>query len=242
MANILVVDDEKDLAGLLKSILMLKGYNVEIAQSGQEAIEKVEKTAFDLCLLDIRLPDMNGVELFLKIKNILPCAQVIMITGFAVEDLIEEALKEGAYACIHKPFDIEKFFLLIENILISKRKVILIADDIEKVRQEIKAILKDRNYVVCEAKTGKEVIDKIKERQYNLILLDYGLSDMNGLDIFHHVKAIDKDVVVILMLDKHLEELIKDVLKIGFYGWIEKPIDSEDFLKIVEESLKEKIA
>jgi len=121
MAKILIVDDEKDIAEIIWKILEFKGYEVELAKSGYESIEKAKKISFDLCLLDIKLPDINGMEVFLKLKEINPQIRVIMMTGFAMEYLIEEARKEGVYACIHKPFNIEKLFELIEEVLKSKK-------------------------------------------------------------------------------------------------------------------------
>ncbi|MEW6609903.1 MAG: response regulator [bacterium] len=238
MAKILIVDDEKDLAFIVKRILEISGYEVHYAQSGYEAIEKVRKNTYNICLLDIRLPDMNGVEVFLKIKEIIPGVRVLMMTGFAVEDLIKQALKEGAYACIHKPFDIAKLLEQIESVLKSKKRVILIADDVERIRQELKIFLEGKKYIVYEAKNGEEVIARVWEKEYDIILLDYGLPDMNGLEIFRDVRKIDQDVLVMLMLDEPLESVIKDALKMGFYGWIEKPIDTNRLLAMLKEALK----
>lgn len=233
MSKILIVDDEKDLAEITGELLEFKGYEAELAKSGYEAIEKASKTSFDLCLLDIRLPDMNGVEVFLRIKEILPQMRIIMMTGFAVEDLIEEALKQGVYACIHKPFDMKRLLELIEEALKQKRRIILIADDIEEIRKRIGIFLKDKGYAVCEAESGKEAISKVKERHYDIILLDYGLPDINGLEVFREAKNIDPNIIAILMLDKSLEVLAKEALEEGFYGCITKPIDPERLLEMV---------
>lgn len=233
MAKILIVDDEKDLARLLQMILHLKGYEVEIATTGYEAIEKVKQTQFDLSLLDIRLPDINGVDVFLKIKEIAPQIRVIMMTGFAVEELIEQAINNGAYACIHKPFDIDKIFELIEKTLKSPKKIILIVDDVETVRKRIISLLKERGYLVCEVANGKDVLEEVKRKQYDVILLDYELPDMDGLQVFLEAKKINPDIVAILMLDEPLEYLINDALKSGFYGWIEKPINQDELFRLI---------
>lgn len=233
MVKILIVDDEKDLAKILQMILHLKGYEVEITTTGYEAIEKVKQTQFDLCLLDIRLPDINGVEVFLKIKEITPQIRVIIMTGFAVEELIEQAINKGAYACIHKPFDIDKVFELIEGTLKSPKKIILVVDDVEIVRKRIISLLKERGYLICEAANGKDVFEKVKRKQYDVILLDYELPDMDGLQVFLEAKKINPDIVAILMLDEPLEDLINDALKSGFYGWIEKPINQDELFRLI---------
>ena len=117
MAKILIVDDEKDLAEMLGAILELKGYTAKPCLDGYKAIEEVKKAHYDLIMMDIRLPEMNGVETFIKIKEIDPKVKVIMMTGFAVEELLLEAIKQGAYGCIHKPFKPEKMFGMIEEVL-----------------------------------------------------------------------------------------------------------------------------
>jgi two-component system NtrC family response regulator len=117
MAKILIVDDEKDLADIMGANLLLRDYKVEKTVSGEEALEKIKKDRFDLAIIDIRLPGMDGIELFQRAKEIDPFIRVIMITGFSAEDKIEKILKEGAYACLKKPIDIKELLNLIEVIL-----------------------------------------------------------------------------------------------------------------------------
>lgn len=117
MAKILIVDDEKDLADTLGAVLELEGYQVKPVLDGYKAIEEIKASSYDLVLIDIRLPGMNGVETFIKIKEIEPRVKAIVMTAFSVEDLIEEALKQGAHLCIHKPFEPEKVIGIINKIL-----------------------------------------------------------------------------------------------------------------------------
>lgn len=242
MSNLLIVDDEQNLVGLFQRVLRLKGYEIEIATTGYEAIEKAKKNQFDLCLLDIILPDISGVEVFLKIKEISPNTRVIMMTGFAVEELIEQAINNGAYACIHKPFDIDKILEIIEETLKSQKRIILIADNVENVRKKIISLLKnrcstsDRKFLICEAISGNEVLEKVARRHYDIILLDYGLPDMNGIQVFLEAKKINPDIpdiVVILMLDSPLNDIINDALISGFYGWLKKPVEQDDLFKLI---------
>lgn len=236
MTKILIVDDEKDLAFLLGEILENKGYQVTVAKTAKKAIEMIEKERFDLYLLDIILPDINGVELFLKIKGLFPESKAIMMTGFAVEDLIESAIKHGAYACIYKPFDLQKLFAMIEECLKSKKKVVLIVDSIAMIREEIALFLKEKGYSVYEAENGGDATRKIKENHYEIILLDYHLPDMNGIEVFKEIKDINSNAVFILMLAKGFEgEIGKAALDAGFCSYITKPVDLNGLLKIIKE-------
>ncbi len=117
MAKILIVDDEKDLAEMLAAILEIKGYQTKFVVDGYKAIEETRKTHYDLIIMDIKMPEINGVETFIKIKEIDPKVKVTMMTGFAVEELISEAIKQGACGCIHKPFKPEKVIEMIGSLL-----------------------------------------------------------------------------------------------------------------------------
>ena len=104
--RILIVDDDRSMARTLKDILHLKGYNVETAHSGPEALEKVEKAAFDCVLSDIRMPEVNGVELYRAIKAQRSNIPMVLMTAYASDSLVKEGLEEGVLAVLTKPFDI----------------------------------------------------------------------------------------------------------------------------------------
>lgn len=113
-ANILIVDDDIEMAETLSDILTDLGHHVEIANDGFKAIQKVKDQSFDVILMDIQMPGINGVETYKEIKRIQPKAGVIMMTAYAVEDLVAEALKEGAYGVWYKPVEITKVIGVIE--------------------------------------------------------------------------------------------------------------------------------
>ena len=117
MTKILIVDDNKEFCISLADILEAKGYEVESRNGGQAAIDRVKEKSFDLIIMDIKMPAMNGVEAFKHIKKINPRTAVIMITAYALEDLIKEALAEGAFSVLRKPFDVDKILELIEVII-----------------------------------------------------------------------------------------------------------------------------
>lgn len=116
--NILVVDDLKSIRLTLGGILEDEGFSVVLAENGYQAIEVAKQTSFDLIFMDIKMPGINGVQTFREIKNVNPQATVIMMTAYSVEDLLREALEEGAYTVIYKPFDIENLLSIIKSALL----------------------------------------------------------------------------------------------------------------------------
>ena len=117
--SVLIVYDEDMITETLRDILEEYDYSVMTANSGYEAIDKVTASPFDVILMDIRMPGMNGVETLKKIKRIRPDAAVMMMTAYSAAELEAEALKEGAHSIIHKPLDLDKVIELIKNIVIN---------------------------------------------------------------------------------------------------------------------------
>lgn len=114
--KILVVDDEEDMRQTLSEILRDEGYNVISAQDAQEAIVKVKEDGFTIIFMDIILPDMNGVEAYKAIKKMSPGTVTVMMTGYSVENLVKEAISEGAYHCLYKPFDMDEMLDVVKKI------------------------------------------------------------------------------------------------------------------------------
>lgn len=114
--KILIVDDEDGLRLSMAGIIEMEGHEVFDASNGHDAIELAKQHSFDLAFFDIKMPGINGVETFKQIKKINPKMISVMMTAYAVQHLIQEALNEGAYACISKPFDMEKIMETIKDI------------------------------------------------------------------------------------------------------------------------------
>jgi two-component system response regulator HydG len=115
--NILVVDDIKSIRQTLGGILGDEGYNVVLAEDGYQAIEAAKQTPFDLVFMDIKMPGINGVQTFREIKKINPEAVVVMMTAYSMEGLVKQALVEGAYGVVYKPFDIDDIVSITDSAL-----------------------------------------------------------------------------------------------------------------------------
>lgn len=113
-ARILIVDDEENIRKTMKAILEDEGYLVDLAATGNEAIAMTQKTAYNIALLDIRLPDMEGVELLKLIKNNVPKTRKIMVTGYPSMQNAISALNKSADAYLVKPVDVEKLLNLVK--------------------------------------------------------------------------------------------------------------------------------
>ena len=106
--RILVVDDEDSIRKVLKTILEEKGYRVDTAETGKEAIAKSKQGAYNLALIDVRLPDIEGTELLKAIENTTPNMVKVIVTGYPSLQNAITAVNNGADAYILKPFKVEK--------------------------------------------------------------------------------------------------------------------------------------
>ena len=112
--RILVVDDDVNILRVFRSILEKAGYNVETVETGKEALEKIQKEKFSVCLVDVKLPDMDGTELLLKMAND-PELIKIIVTGFSSEELGKRAADFGADDFLVKPVKPEELLATLKE-------------------------------------------------------------------------------------------------------------------------------
>jgi len=134
--KILVADDEQSMREFLDIMLKKEGYKVSLASNGEEVVKLVDDDLFDLILLDIRMPKLDGISALKKIKANAPETIVIMITAYASADTAIKAMKEGAYDYITKPFKVDEIKLIIKNALEKK--------NLQKENTLLKQVVRDR--------------------------------------------------------------------------------------------------
>lgn len=236
--KILVVDDMRSMRLTLSAIMEDRSYEVHMVEDGYQAIEAVRERAFDLVLMDIKMPGINGVQSFREIKRIRPGSVVVMMTGFSVEDLVKEALEEGAFSVIYKPLNIEEVIRLVESV--PRTVLILVVDDRASDREVLSQILRDKGYRVAEAADGNEAIRMAKDQHYEIIFMDIKLPDRDGFSVFQEIRGLDPQPRVIFMTGFVLEDSIRRALGEGAYPVAYKPLDIESVLALVKQIILEK--
>jgi len=132
--RILVVDDEEQMRDLLAKVLERKGYQVAVSADGSEALALLEREPVDLVVTDVRMPGLDGMEALRAIKELNPETIVLIMTGFGSIDQAVQAVKEGAYDYINKPFKIDEMLLTIEKALEERR----LRHEVTTLRQELR--------------------------------------------------------------------------------------------------------
>jgi CheY-like chemotaxis protein len=113
--RIMVVDDDPDILQVLKDRLDSYGYTVETANDGREALEGLRRQAFDGVILDIRMPEIDGMEVLRQIRESHSVVPVVMITASTIQDRAVEAVGKGAQAYLLKPFNAEQLKQVVER-------------------------------------------------------------------------------------------------------------------------------
>ncbi len=113
--QILVVDDDESIRELFECIIEDLGFNCTTAADGESGIDKAKNGSFDLIFLDIKMPKLNGIETLREIRKFNPDVPVTMMTGFSVEDLVQDAMNLKAAEVLYKPFDVETLENLIKE-------------------------------------------------------------------------------------------------------------------------------
>ena len=231
--KVLVVDDQIGMLETFTDILEDKDCDVVTADDGFTAIKRVKEQSFDIVFMDIKMPGLNGVQTFRELKKINSEITVIMMTAYSVEDLIEEAVEEGAYAVIYKPFDMDRVIQTIEKVL--ENSLVLVVDDRLEDREVFADILADKNYRVTTAKDGYEAIDLVKQDKFDIIFIDVKMPGIDGIETFEQIQKISPETPVIMITGYSVDELLKEAVEKGAYAWLHKPLDMEKIVAVVEE-------
>jgi len=235
--SVLIVDDNTSFSQTMSFVLSRKGYETSTAEDGLEALEQVKQRQFDVILLDIKLPKLDGVEVYRRIKDSQPNVPVLMMTAYSVNDLVQEAIREGAYAVIRKPLDLDQLISMIE----AARKPgqdarVLVVDDQPGTCVTFKNILSRRGCEVAVAHDGEAAVRLAGQESFDIIFLDMKLPTINGLETYRAIRRLLPDAVVVVMTGFR-EEMASDVaeaLDACAYSCLYKPLDMETVLAMIE--------
>jgi DNA-binding NtrC family response regulator len=140
-ARILVADDDETIRTTMKAILQDEGYEVDLAATGKEAIQRTHEKTYNIALLDIRLPDMEGIELLKLLKDSVPRMRKVMVTGYPSMQNAIAALNKNADAYIVKPVDVDKLLNTVKEQLQAQENELKFSE--QKVAEFIESRVKE---------------------------------------------------------------------------------------------------
>lgn len=231
MTRVLIVDDDRDHAESLADVLDMRGHEAELAYSGEEAIERFRATDFDFVLLDVRLPGINGVDAFLEMKKIRPAAQVMMMTGYSVEQLVAQAIEGGALGVLYKPFAAMQVLEVLTQV--KPRGTVLVADDDPDFIRGIVPVLESARYIVQIANNGAEALDKMVREDIDCVLLNLRLPVLSGADLYARLIEAGRTLPTILLSGGREDSEQDQRLRSQAHGMLFKPFDPNALLAAI---------
>jgi CheY-like chemotaxis protein len=232
---ILVVDDEVDTCKNLSDILTDLGYQVDIAHDGFTALEMVRQKPYDLALLDLKMPGMDGLTLYREIKKARAGTVAIVVSAYASGETRAEALAAGAWQVLSKPVDFPKLLGLVDTAL--EQPLVMVVDDDPDLCANLWDLLRERGFRVCLAHNEQEAADRLKGREFKIVLIDMKLPNGDGASVYRLVRHNNPQARTVLITGhrSEMDALLKQVIDEGADAVCYKPFDMPRLLKTLQQ-------
>jgi two-component system response regulator (stage 0 sporulation protein F) len=259
LATILVIDDERSLCDLLQNSLREHGHDVCVAYSGNEGLAVFRQRRPRFTLLDLSLPDLNGIEVLKSIRRIDPQSAVIILTGCATDQLERQARDLGITDFLIKDLSFEVLVGDVQRAMqepgkpaiapttpsgsagvpamLQEEHSILIVDDDAQLRDLLTQYLSTYGYRVLSAQDGPTAISLAEREQPHLIVLDINMPGMSGVEVLRKLRAKNYTGGVMMLTGVQDEKLLKEALDLGSIDIVGKPADLERIRLAIEVSL-----
>jgi DNA-binding response OmpR family regulator len=252
MSTILVVDDERLICDLLRSVLAGHGHEVLMAMNGREGLELFKKHRPRFTLLDLRMPEMNGIEVLKQIRAIDPQAAVLILTAWGSDALEQQARQLGVVDFLSKGLSLDVLVDAMERTLQQTAQAaspaqaaapggalraapvaagdgdfILVVDDEPQIRDLLKRFLTLRGYKVRVASDGQQALTMVEQEAPQLIVLDVYMPGINGVEVLRQLRRRKFTGGVILLTGSQDDKLLQEALDLGSVDVMGKPVDLE---------------
>ena len=253
MVKILVIDDDQMNCDLLQAVLARHGYDVHTATSGLEGLNLFRQHTPRVTILDLRMPEMDGLTVLKEIRAIDPHAPVIILGGGATEvqenqaralrvtDFVRKGLSldvlvEGVNRIVQLPVRKQggNGRMAATGAVADTGETVLIVDDEQLVRDLLVQFLSLRGYRALGVKDGPEALSMVEQAPPDLILLDLMLAGMNGVEVLRRLRDMHFAGAIIIITGSYDEELLHDAWSLQPQEVISKPIDLEKLLGIIQ--------
>lgn len=247
MATILIVDDERMVCDLLRAVLSRYGHEVLMAFDGREGLKLFKKHHPSITLLDMDMPEMNGIEVLKKIRALDPKVPVIMLTGRGEVAQEYQARELGVTDFLRKGLSLDIVVRAMERVLqqpaqqsgpsvrsdqaagappgAQKAESILVVDDEPQITDLLRKYFSGRGYQVRVASDGQKALALVDQKSPDLIVLDVHMPGMNGIEIIKKLRARNYGGGVVLLTSSQDEALLQEALQLGSVDILGKPVD-----------------
>ena len=239
--QILIVDDELSMRTRLAAILRAEGYEVDTAADGLAAVEPCPRKSYEVILMDVRIPGLDGVEAFRRIRRHREGVRVFLMSAYGVDDLKQLALAEGVVAFLDKPLDIDKVIWLIQE---SQETTILVVADDADTATTLSQALTTQGYHVTVVQSPHAALELIEQIRFDILFIDVQLPAMNGLDLYLAIKRITSTTIAIMItgMNAEFERLAHEAVRQTAYTFVRKPLDVDHLLGLLARLKRQRIS
>lgn len=238
--HILVVDDEPDTCANLSDILTDQGYHVDVAYDGLAALELIKNKVYDLALLDLKMPGIDGLELYRRIRMISADTVAIVVTAYASSSTATAVLGAGAWKILSKPVDLPQLLNFVGQAL--SQPLVLVVDDDRELCDALWELFRDRNYRVCLAHDVPEAAQRLEQRDFHVVIVDMKLPSGDGTVVLDCVRHANPEArsVLITGFRGEMERRVQTALSGGASAVCYKPFQVEQLLSTVHKLCEER--
>lgn len=244
--KVLVVDDDQLIREQIARELKRNYCDPMVASNGKEGLEIFSREDISILLLDVNLPDVDGLEFLKTVRLQKPDCQVIMITGYGSEEIAVQSLRRGAIDYLEKPMNFDELAAAIGRAheklankeALAYKSTILLIDDDDGALYPLKRFLEKEGYEVFTAVNGHDGLHIIEYNKIDILVTDINIGDMNGIDILQEAKKLYKDIEGIVMTGQKDERLAIDSLRAGALDYLTKPINLEELLLSISKAVE----
>ena len=244
--TVLIVDDDRIIREQLQKELKREFFKTFLASDGKTALESLNREEIDIVILDVRLPDMDGLEVLKEIKEKRPDCEVIVITGMGSQEIAIKSLRKGAIDYIEKPIEMDELSAalgraqekLADKKELSYKNMLLVIDDDEAVVKRLKKVLEKEGYEVVGANSGKEGLNIIANNKIDVVITDIKMDDMDGIQVIQRAKKFYRDIEGIVVTGFKDQELAIRSLRAGAIDYITKPINLDELLFSIKRAIE----
>lgn len=232
-ARLLIVDDEVDTCENLRDIFCDFGYDVDMAHDGESALKLVGKKDYDVALLDLRMPGMDGLELYRRIRQQSAGTVAIVVTAYATSETAASIKEAGAWRIMSKPVDLDALIGLVNSAV--DQPLILIIDDDKDLCENLWDLFREHELRVCLAHDAGETAQRLRDSQHQVVIIDLKLPGANGLEVLRQVRSANPSARTV-MITGHREEMaaaIDQAVSDGIDAVAYKPFDVANLISTV---------
>ncbi|MCE9556409.1 MAG: response regulator [Planctomycetes bacterium] len=231
--RLLIVDDEPDTCANLSDIFTDLGYQVDVAHDGLAALELVGNNTYDVALLDLKMPGMDGLELYRRIRRLSAGTVAIVVTAYANSATATSVLDSGAWKILSKPVDFPLLLGLVEQA--TSEPLVLIVDDDQDLCDSLWDLLRERSYRVSLSHDLASAAGKLQQREYNVVLIDMKLPESSGSQVLEQVRKKNPEARTILITGHRdeMERRVQEAMANGAEAVCYKPFDMNYLLETI---------